>query len=186
SPWSFSASSRSALSPFGSSTERPSKRERTSEPAPVLNRAHKPMPRRHVAPRRLPGSTICGRFRVKALTGWRWSRYQSVRSLLPDRYPKGVLMLRRALIFTFAAAIITIGSSSSAAAVTHVERSAQGATAQSDIVALVNAYRANNELQAVSQNGALTAAAAWMAGDMAAKNYIGHVSSDGRSPTQRM
>ena len=95
-------------------------------------------------------------------------------------------MLRRALIFTFAAAIITIGSSSSAAAVTHVERSAQGATAQSDIVALVNAYRANNGLQAVSQNGALTAAAAWMAGDMAAKNYIGHVSSDGRSPTQRM
>src|SRR2546427_2464168 len=95
-------------------------------------------------------------------------------------------MLRRALIFTFAAAAITIGSSSSAAAVTHVERSAQGATAQSDIVALVNAYRANNGLQAVSQNGALTAAATWMAGDMAAKNYIGHVSSDGRSPTQRM
>lgn len=25
-----------------------------------------------------------------------------------------------------------------------------------------------------------------MAGDMAAKNYVGHVSSDGRSPTQRM
>src|SRR5438876_3110819 len=95
-------------------------------------------------------------------------------------------MLRRALIFTFAAAIITIGSSSSAAAVTHVERSAQGATAQSDIVALVNAYRANNGLQAVSASGALTAAATWMAGDMAAKNYIGHVSSDGRSPVQRM
>ncbi len=95
-------------------------------------------------------------------------------------------MLRRALIFTFAVAAITIGSSSAAAAVMRVERSAQGATAQSDIVALVNAYRANNGLQVVSQNGALTAAAAWMAGDMAAKNYIGHVSSDGRSPTQRM
>src|SRR5438309_49853 len=95
-------------------------------------------------------------------------------------------MLRRALIFTFAAAAITIGSSSSAAAVTHVERNAQGATAQSDIVALVNAYRASNGLQSVSANGALTAAAAWMAGDMAAKNYIGHVSSDGRTPTQRM
>src|SRR5213592_1752345 len=95
-------------------------------------------------------------------------------------------MLRRALIFTFAAAIITIGSSSSAAAVTRVERSAQGATAQSDLVALVNAYRASNGLQAVSPNGALTAAAGWMAGDMASRNYIGHVSSDGRSPTQRM
>src|SRR6266576_1637815 len=34
--------------------------------------------------------------------------------------------------------------------------------------------------------GALTAAAGWMAGDMASRNYLGHVSSDGRSPTQRM
>src|SRR5881296_352877 len=95
-------------------------------------------------------------------------------------------MLRRALTIAFAIALIAIGSSSAAAAVTHVERSAQGATAQSDIVALVNAYRANNGLQQVSANGALTAAATWMAGDMAAKNYIGHVSSDGRSPVQRM
>ena len=95
-------------------------------------------------------------------------------------------MLRRALATLFALATIAIGFSASAAAVTRVERSLEGATDQSDLVALVNAYRTSNGLQAVSPNGALTAAAGWMAGDMAARDYIGHVSSDGRSPTQRM
>jgi len=95
-------------------------------------------------------------------------------------------MLRRALIIAFAVAAIAIGSATSVVAVTTVERDTQSASAQNDLITLVNAYRANNGLQAVSPNGALTAAAAWMAGDMAARNYIGHVSSDGRSPTQRM
>ena len=95
-------------------------------------------------------------------------------------------MLRRALTIAFAVAAIAIGSSTSASAVTTVGVSRQSASAQNDLVALVNAYRASNGLQAVSPNGALTAAAGWMAGDMASRNYIGHVSSDGRSPTQRM
>jgi uncharacterized protein YkwD len=95
-------------------------------------------------------------------------------------------MLRRALATLFAVAAIAIGSSASAEAVTSVERSLESATVQSDLVALINAYRTSNGLQAVSPNGALTSAAGWMAGDMAARNYIGHVSSDGRWPTQRM
>jgi uncharacterized protein YkwD len=95
-------------------------------------------------------------------------------------------MLRPALVTLFAVAAFAIGSAPSAAAVTSVERSLQSGTAQSDLVALVNAYRASNGLQAVSPNGALTSAATWMAGDMADRDYIGHVSSDGRSPTQRM
>jgi uncharacterized protein YkwD len=95
-------------------------------------------------------------------------------------------MLRRALATLFAVAAIAIGSSASAATVTSVERSLESATVQSDLVALINAYRTSNGLQAVSPNGALNSAAGWMAGDMAARNYIGHVSSDGRSPTQRM
>jgi len=95
-------------------------------------------------------------------------------------------LLRRALAAAFAVAAIGVGSSGSAAAVTNVERSIASATAQSDVIALINTYRATNGLQPVSPNGALTAAAAWMAGDMAARNYIGHVSSDGRSPAQRM
>ncbi|HKC90446.1 MAG TPA: CAP domain-containing protein [Candidatus Limnocylindria bacterium] len=92
-------------------------------------------------------------------------------------------MLRHALTIALAAAAMSIASPASAAAGTN---GAQNATAQTDLISLINIYRANNGLQAVSQNGALTAAAAWMAGDMAVKNYIGHVSSDGRSPTQRM
>jgi uncharacterized protein YkwD len=95
-------------------------------------------------------------------------------------------MLRRALATLFAVAAIAIGSSASAATVTSVERTLESATVQSDLVALINAYRTSNLLQAVSPNGALNSAAGWMAGDMAARNYIGHVSSDGRSPTQRM
>ena len=95
-------------------------------------------------------------------------------------------MLRRALATLFAVAAIAIGSSASAAAVTSVERSPQSATVQSELVALINAYRTSNGRQAVSPSGALTSAAGWMAGDMAARNYIGHMSSDGRSPTQRM
>ncbi len=95
-------------------------------------------------------------------------------------------MLRRALTLALAIAVIGIGTAAPAAASLRVDRSPQSASAQSDLIAQVNAYRASNGLQAVFPKSALTAAAAWMAGDMAAQNYIGHVSSDGRSPTQRM
>ena len=95
-------------------------------------------------------------------------------------------MLRRALALAFAVAAIAIGSSANAAALTTDGRSVEAASAQTDLIALINAYRAGNGLQEVTPNGALTAAAVWMTGDMAARNYIGHVSSDGRSPTQRM
>jgi len=95
-------------------------------------------------------------------------------------------MLRRALIVGLAVTAIVIGSSTSAAAATTVDRAAQIASAQDDLVALINAYRASNGLGQLSASGALTNAAAWMASDMAAKNYLAHVSSDGRSPVQRM
>lgn len=95
-------------------------------------------------------------------------------------------MLRRALAIAFAAITIVIGSSAAAAATTDVGPTLQAASAQSDLIDLINAYRAGNGLQVVSSNGALTSAAGWMASDMAAHNYIGHVSTDGRSPTQRM
>jgi uncharacterized protein YkwD len=95
-------------------------------------------------------------------------------------------MLRRALTIACAIGAIVVGTAVPAAAAGALERSIQTASAQTDLIALINSYRASNGLQAVSSNGALTAAAAWMAADMAAKNYIGHFSSDGRSPTQRM
>ena len=95
-------------------------------------------------------------------------------------------MLRCALTVALAVCAIAIGSSASAAAVTKIDRNFASAAAEGDLISQVNAYRASNGLQAVLPNGALMAAAAWMVGDMAARNYIGHVSSDGRSPTQRM
>ena len=95
-------------------------------------------------------------------------------------------MLRRALTVAFAVSVIVLGYSAPAVAAIRIERSTQSASTQNDLITLINAYRSANGLQQVSPNGALTAAAIWMAGDMAAKNYIGHVSSDGRSPTQRM
>jgi uncharacterized protein YkwD len=94
--------------------------------------------------------------------------------------------VRRALTVAIALAAVVVGSASSAAAATRIEPTLRGTSLQGDLVALINAYRESNGLQAVFYNGALTAAATWMAGDMAAGNYIGHVSSDGRSPTQRM
>ena len=95
-------------------------------------------------------------------------------------------MLRRPLTFVLAIVALGLSVALPAAGATLAERGYAAASSQSDLIALVNAYRANNGLQAVSASGALTAAATWMAGDMAAKNYIGHVSSDGRSPVQRM
>jgi uncharacterized protein YkwD len=95
-------------------------------------------------------------------------------------------MLRSALTLGIAIVAIALGSSASAAAATKVERTVETTSAQSDLIALINGYRASQGLQQLSANGALTNAAAWMAADMAAKNYMSHVSSDGRSPTQRM
>jgi uncharacterized protein YkwD len=96
-------------------------------------------------------------------------------------------MLRGALTVGLAIAFVAIGSSAPAAAVVgSLDRSLERAIAESDLIAMINAYRAGNGLRALSPNGALAAAATWMASDMARKNYVGHVSSDGRSPTQRM
>ena len=95
-------------------------------------------------------------------------------------------MLRRVMTIAFAIAALAGGLPAPAAAATKIESTQSSASAQNDLLTLVNAYRAANGLQAVAPNGPLTGAATWMAADMAARNYIGHVSSDGRSPTQRM
>src|SRR5437762_6522963 len=95
-------------------------------------------------------------------------------------------MPRRALTLLLAVWALGLSFSSASSAATRIDRGAESLSTQSDLIALVNAYRVNNGLQVVYASGALTAAAAWMAGDMAAKNYIAHVSTDGRSPTQRM
>jgi uncharacterized protein (TIGR03437 family) len=51
---------------------------------------------------------------------------------------------------------------------------------------LINDYRAQNGLGSLSVSLALTRSADWMSGDMAAKNYFGHIDSTGRDPFVRM
>lgn len=51
---------------------------------------------------------------------------------------------------------------------------------------MINNYRAQNGLGALSTNGKLRDAALWMAQDMAAKDYFSHTDSLGRDPFQRM
>jgi uncharacterized protein (TIGR03437 family) len=51
---------------------------------------------------------------------------------------------------------------------------------------LINNYRAQNGRQPLKASAALTNAAEWMSGDMAAKNYFSHTDSLGRDPFTRM
>jgi hypothetical protein len=59
-------------------------------------------------------------------------------------------------------------------------------SAEQDLVARINAFRAARSLPTLAVSDTLTAAAKWMSGDMGARNYFAHRSLDGRSPTQRM
>jgi uncharacterized protein YkwD len=59
-------------------------------------------------------------------------------------------------------------------------------SAEQDLVARINAFRAAKSLPTLTVSDTLTAAAKWMSTDMGARNYFAHTSLDGRSPTQRM
>lgn len=58
--------------------------------------------------------------------------------------------------------------------------------AESDLVAQVNAFRASRGLPTLVVSDSLTAAAKWMAIDMAVDDYFSHTSNDGRTPQRRM
>ena len=93
----------------------------------------------------------------------------------------------RAVILTLVCSLgLSLALSGQAGAFTPGSHGLERASVQSDLVSLVNGYRAANGLGPVGVNGALASAATWMANDMAAKNYFSHTSSDGRSPQQRM
>lgn len=66
-------------------------------------------------------------------------------------------------------------------------RAAPAASSQ-ELASLINQYRASRGLVQLGISPTLTAAAQWMATDMATKNYFPccHISLDGRTPTQRM
>ena len=66
---------------------------------------------------------------------------------------------------------------------------AEGASldsAEQDLVARINAFRAARSLPTLAVSDTLTSAAKWMSTDMGSRNYFAHTSLDGRSPTQRM
>jgi hypothetical protein len=66
---------------------------------------------------------------------------------------------------------------------------AEGASldsAEQDLVARINTFRAARGLATLAVSDTLTSAAKWMSGDMSTRNYFAHASLDGRSPTQRM
>ncbi len=59
-------------------------------------------------------------------------------------------------------------------------------SAEQDLVARINAFRAARGLPTLAVSDTLTSAAEWMSVDMSSRNYFAHTSLDGRSPTQRM
>jgi hypothetical protein len=54
------------------------------------------------------------------------------------------------------------------------------------LLALINDYRLQNGLSTLKVSPTLSAAARWMSEDMAQHNYLGHIDSLGRSPSERM
>jgi uncharacterized protein YkwD len=54
------------------------------------------------------------------------------------------------------------------------------------LLSLINDYRVENGLSPLGVSPTLTAAARWMSEDMAANNYLGHIDSLGRGPSERM
>ena len=67
-----------------------------------------------------------------------------------------------------------------------VARAATLDSGEADLLAQVNGFRAARGLPTLVVSDTLTAAAKWMATDLATNNYFSHTSLDGRSPTQRM
>jgi hypothetical protein len=57
---------------------------------------------------------------------------------------------------------------------------------ESDLVAIVNSFRAARGLARLAVSDTLTFASKWMATDMAVYDYFSHTSRDGRAPVQRM
>ncbi len=57
---------------------------------------------------------------------------------------------------------------------------------ESDLVSVVNSFRAARGLASLAVSDTLTFASKWMATDMAVYDYFSHTSRDGRAPVQRM
>ena len=94
--------------------------------------------------------------------------------------------MRRTFGALLLALVFCLGLTGPAAAAVLGPGTTATSSLQSDLVVLVNGYRAANGLGPLSINGSLASAAAWMANDLATKSYFSHTSSDGRTSQQRM
>lgn len=102
-------------------------------------------------------------------------------------------MLLRALtlaaVITAAAALPLTGAPRSAAALTNCDVPDSAVALDADeqaFIQLLNDYRAQNGLQPVAVDTALSRAAAWMSIDLAGRAGLDHTDSLGRSPWKRM
>ncbi|MGE3421813.1 MAG: CAP domain-containing protein [Dehalococcoidia bacterium] len=85
-----------------------------------------------------------------------------------------------------AAAMFGIGFDGGASALTNCSVSDNSIDAEEQaFLGLINNYRAQNGLQALTMSTNLNRSATWMAVDMGAKNYFSHTDSLGRSPSTR-
>src|SRR3970040_2369474 len=84
-----------------------------------------------------------------------------------------------ALIVAVLAVVAALGS---------VQRDTEAAmdSEEQAFLTLINNYRAQNGLGALSLNTQLNNAAEWMSNDMGANNYFSHTDSLGRHPFQRV
>jgi uncharacterized protein YkwD len=107
------------------------------------------------------------------------------RDLSPDTKPRARGLLRFAPLpaIVLAAFVVLV-------ALLSVSLAPQNAAAldgeESAFLTMINNYRAQNGLGALSTNDKLRDAALWMAQDMAAKSYFSHTDSLGRDPFARM
>jgi len=89
---------------------------------------------------------------------------------------------RLALVFVLLALAVA------AVAIVAMPRGAEAAqdSEEQAFLTIINNYRTQNGLGALSLNTQLNNSAEWMSGDMAANNYFSHTDSLGRDPFQRM
>src|SRR3990170_8636467 len=89
-------------------------------------------------------------------------------------------MRRIAFVPLLAAAALILAAASSTSPASALDGEEQA------FVGLINQYRAQNGLGALSVNGQLTSASLWMSQDMGANHYFSHTDSLGRDPFTRM
>ena len=105
---------------------------------------------------------------------------EEVRKRLP---PTAAILLAVALVVSLAAALLSGGGP---AVAPQSVGAIQLEPEEQELLGLINDYRVENGLQPLNVSPTLTAAAEWMAWDMAENGYNAHTDSLGRQPSERV